>query len=148
MYSKILIATDGSPLAKKAVEHGLKLASSLEATAVIVTVTENWTTLDMSGGSEAWQQETIAAYEAAAKRSAQAILDEAAEFAASLGVACEGHHVSDRHPAEGIIEKAELVECDLIVMASHGRRGVRKMLLGSETSEVISSSDKPVLVLR
>ncbi|NND40925.1 MAG: universal stress protein, partial [Silicimonas sp.] len=54
----------------------------------------------------------------------------------------------DRHPAEGIIEKAELEDCDLIVMASHGRRGVQKMLLGSETAEVISFSEKPVLVLR
>ena len=145
MYSKILIATDGSQLAKKAVEHGLKLAGSLEATAVIVTVTEMWTALDIS---EAWQQETIAAYETGAERSAQAILDEATELAASLGVACEGHHVRDRHPAEGILEKAELEDCDLIVMASHGRRGIKKMLLGSETAEVISLSEKPVLVLR
>lgn len=145
MYSKILIATDGSQLAKKAVEHGLKLAGSLEATAVIVTVTEMWTVLDISEG---WQQETIAAYETAAERSAQAILDEATELATSLGVACEGHHVSDRHPAEGILEKAELEDCDLIVMASHGRRGIQKMLLGSETAEVISLSEKPVLVLR
>ena len=148
MYSRILIATDGSQLANKAVEHGLQLASSLKATAIIVTVTEIWNTVDTAGGSEEWQHDVLVAYESAAEQSAQAILDEATERAKSLGVTCESHHLRDRRPAEGIMEMAELEDCDLIVMASHGRRGVRKMLLGSETAAVISLSARPVLVLR
>lgn len=148
MYSRILIATDGSQLAKKAVEHGLQLASSLKSTAVIVTVTEMQTTTDTAGGSKEWQHDALVAYESAVEQSAQAILDEATEGAKSLGVACESHHLRDRRPAEGIMEMAELEDCDLIVMASHGRRGVRKMLLGSETAEVIALSTRPVLVLR
>ena len=148
MYSRILIATDGSDLAGKAVEHGLQLAKTVNATVVFVTVTEIWSALDMAGDVGRGQFDPVAVYEKAAKHSAQVILEDAAARASSFGVASESRHVSDRKPAEGILETADLEDCDLIIMASHGRRGVKRMLLGSQTAEVTALSNKPVLVVR
>jgi nucleotide-binding universal stress UspA family protein len=72
----------------------------------------------------------------------------AGEQADSIGVVSKTRHVKERKPAEGIFDTAELEDCDLIVMASNGRRGLQKMLFGSQTSEVIALSKRPVLVLR
>ena len=70
------------------------------------------------------------------------------EIASKLGVACETLHVKDRHPAEGIVETAKSRGCDLIVMASHGRRGLSRMLLGSQANKVVTHSAVPVLICR
>ena len=69
-------------------------------------------------------------------------------MAAEIGVSCETLHVKDRRPAEGIIETAKAKDCDLIVMGSHGRRGISRLVLGSQASEVVSHSTVPVLVCR
>ena len=148
MYSKILIATDGSDLADKAIDHGLRLAESVGAAVVIVTVIEAWSPLEMADDVQAGKLDAIQVYEDAAARSAKAILENATNRSASTGVACETRHVKDRKPADGIMYTAELEECDLIVMASHGRRGLQRMLLGSQTAEVIALSKQPVLVIR
>lgn len=148
MYKKILIATDGSQLAGHAVEHGLGLAKSVGADVVFVSVTELWPALEMAGDIEGGHLEAIEIYENAAAHSARAILDEASSRASSAQVTCEIRHVKDRKPAQGILETAKLENCDLIVMASHGRRGLQKLLLGSQTAEVIALSKLPVLVLR
>lgn len=148
MYTRILIATDGSELAGKATDHGLRLAKSVSATAVVVTVTESWSAFEMASNIESGKRDAVAAYEGAAKSAALAILEAVAAQAESIGVICETRHVSDQRPAEGILDTAILEECDLIVMASHGRRGIQKMLLGSQTAEVIALSKTPVLVLR
>ena len=148
MYGKILIATDGSELAGKAVEHGLRLAKSVGASVVFVTVTEVWSALEIAEDLEERSLDAVQAYETAAARSAAAILEDATARAETAGVAFETRHVKDRKPAEGIMDTAELEECDLIVMASHGHRGLKKMLIGSQTAEVITLSKRPVLVLR
>ncbi|MDU8913402.1 universal stress protein [Aestuariicoccus sp. MJ-SS9] len=148
MYSRILIATDGSELAGKAMEHGLQLAKSVDAIAVVVTVTEAWSAFEMASNIESGKRDAVEVYEGAARNAAQSILEDAAAQAASMGVACETRHVNDQKPAEGIMDTATLEDCDLIVMASHGRRGMQKMLLGSQTAEVIALSKTPVLVLR
>jgi nucleotide-binding universal stress UspA family protein len=148
MYSKILIATDGSELAGEAVEHGLRLAKSVGATVIIVTVTEFWSPLEMADDVQAGILEPIQLYEDAVARTAKAILEDATNRAASTGVVSETRHVKDRKPAEGIMNTAELEECDLIVMATHGHRGLQRMLLGSQTAEVIALSKRPVLVIR
>ena len=148
MYRRILIATDGSKLAQVAVEHGLELAQSVGAAAIFVTITEPWSALEMAGAAEQGRPEAIQAYEDAAARSAETILEDAKSLAQSIGVVSETRHVRDRPPAEGILETAESEQCDLIVMASHGRRGLGRMLLGSQTAEVLAHSKKPVLVLR
>ena len=148
MYSKILIATDGSDLAGEAVEHGLRLAESVGAAIVLVTVTEPWSPLEMANDVQAGTLDAIQVYEDAVARSAKAILENATNRAASTSVVSETRHVKDSKPAEGIMNTAELEECDLIVLASHGRRGFQRMLLGSQTAAVIALSKRPVLVLR
>ena len=148
MYQKILIATDGSELADVAVEHGVRLAESVGAKVVFLTVTELWSALRMSNEIEQGKLDAVKAYEDAESSTAEAILEGAAAKAAAIGVPSESLHVRDRRPAEGILDTAELEECDLIVMASHGRRGLGKMLLGSQTAEVLALSTRPVLVLR
>ena len=148
MYNRILIATDGSELAEHAVEHGLHLAKSVGANVIILTVSESWSSLLMAGEAAFGEIDSLKAYEDAATRSAEEILKRANEQAESIGVVSETRHVKERKPAEGILDTAELEDCDLIVMASNGRRGLQKMLVGSQTSEVIALSMRPVLVLR
>ena len=148
MYRKILIATDGSELGDSAVEHGLQLAKALNANIMVVTVTEAWSPLDVANEAELGNFDAVKHYEDAAKRAAVAILKRATDTAQSIEVSAETRHVMDRPPAEGILETAKLEDCDLIVMASHGRRGLQKVLLGSQTSEVVTLSDRPVLVVR
>ena len=87
-------------------------------------------------------------HQKAAKRSAQAILEVCAEKSRAMGVEFETRHIVDNRPAEGILLAAEEGDCDIIVMASHGRRGINRMLLGSQTAEVLAHTQKPVLVLR
>ena len=87
-------------------------------------------------------------FEQIAAASAKTILDAAAQKAKIAGVACELVHVPDQHPAEGIIATAEKYGCDLIVMASHGRRAVGRLLLGSQAVEVLSHSKIPALIVR
>lgn len=148
MYQRILIATDGSELAGKAVDHGTSLAKVHGASVVIVTATEAWSSLDLARAARHGTQNPIAEYEEMASNAAKSILDKAAQVAKSKGVACELLHVQDRHPAEGIIGAADEKGCDLIVMASHGRRGVSRMLLGSQANEVLTHSKIPALIVR
>lgn len=148
MYKKILIATDGSDLADKALDHGLALARTVGAEVVVVSVTEMWSALEMSRQAAKDALHAIETYEKIEADRAKMILAAGAERAGKAGVRCETLHVSDRRPSEGILYAARETGCDLIVMATHGRRGVNRMLLGSQTNEVVSHSELPVLVLR
>lgn len=145
MYKTILIATDGSELSEKAIHHGLALADKLQATAIVATVTEPWEAVIVGEVAMALPAEK---YQYTAEANARSILDKAKALATKAGVPVETLHVQDRHPAEGILEAAKSKGCDLIVMASHGRRGFSRMVLGSETNEVITHGDLPVLVIR
>jgi nucleotide-binding universal stress UspA family protein len=144
MYTHILIATDGSELAGRAVAAGLQLAKTLRAKVTAVTVTEPWAGM-MSG--EAALSFPIEEYDRAAAENAARILFGVSEAARQAGVACETLHITD-FPAEGIVEAAKARGCDLIVMASHGRRGLSKLILGSQASRVLTLSPVPVLVCR
>lgn len=144
MYKHVLIATDGSDLAQKAVTHGLALAKALGARVTAVTVTEPLATL-ITGDVIAFPTEE---YERAVTQSAQAILSAVTETAKEHGIACETLHEKDQFPAEGIIHAAKSGGCDLIVMASHGRRGLSKVLLGSQTTQVLTHTSIPVLIYR
>jgi nucleotide-binding universal stress UspA family protein len=148
MYKKILIATDGSEFASAAIDHGVKLAARVEASVVFVTVTETWSAFHMAENLQDGVPNPVQAYVASTKESAQKILAEAKAVADAASVVSQSVHVSDSFAAEGIIETAEKHECDLIIMASHGRRGLGRMLLGSQTSEVLGFTTLPVLVLR
>ena len=141
----ILIATDGSELAAKALAQGLSLANALAAQVTVVTVTEPWVT-QVTG--EAAFGFPSAEYDKAMTTSAAQILSKASEAANKEGLSCATIHVKERHPTEGILETAKAKMCDLIVMASHGRRGLTRLLLGSQAQNVITHSTIPVLICR
>lgn len=145
MYKHILIATDGSELATKAVEQGLALAKALNAKATVVTVTESWVALAPGEYAITFP---IDEYERACAAGAQLTLSAVKEIAQRLETACDTVHVKDQLPAEGIIETAKARGCDLIVMASHGRRGVARLVLGSQANKVVTHSTVPVLICR
>ena len=145
MYEHLLIATDGSELARKAVEQGLALAKALNAKATAITVTESWVTV-VSG--EMAMGFPIDEYDKSCAANAANILSEVTELAKQTGIACDTIHVKDRFPADGIIETAKTRGCDLIVMASHGRRGLTRLLLGSQANQVVTHSTVPVLICR
>lgn len=145
MFKHILIATDGSELAGKAVATGLALANELNAEITAIMVTEPWAAIvagEMALGFP-YQE-----YQKAATEQAARILAAVSDAAKSSGLDCATVHVPDRYPAEGIVDCANEKGCDLIVMASHGRRGLSKLLLGSETTRVLTHSSVPVLVCR
>jgi nucleotide-binding universal stress UspA family protein len=145
MYKRILIATDGSELAAKAASTGLALAKELAAQVVVVTASEPWTA--MTDGAGFAFSFPIEEYEKAAAERAEEILSKVRADAQRLAIVCETVHVKD-FPAEGILATAKARDCDLIVMASHGRRGVARLLLGSQAVEVLTLSPVPVLVCR
>lgn len=145
MYKRLLIATDGSELAAKAVDHGLGLAAALGSQVLAVHVTVPWTAISVGEIATSLPPEN---YDRAAADSAQNVLAEVAMRAKAAGVPCETLHVHDRLPAEGIIAAAAERGADLIVMASHGRSGFARLLLGSEANEVVSKSAVPVLICR
>ena len=148
MYDRILIATDGSELAGKGLRHGLALAAALHVPVVVVTVTEPWMpafddALALSA-DPVLQQE----YREGCALSAQRILEDAVAQASTAGVACETVHVPDGFPSDAIVQAVAEHRAGLVVMASHGRRGLGRVLLGSQTQAVLARSTVPVLIVR
>lgn len=148
MYQRILVATDGSDLAGKALDHGIRLSKAVGARLVVVTVTEMWSAMDMARKARAYQTDAIEVYEKAEAAHADEVLSTAVEHCRQAGVDCETRHVSDQRPSDGILLAAVEAQCDLIVMATHGRRGMNRVFLGSAAIEVVTRSPVPVLVLR
>ncbi len=148
MFKRILIATDGSALANKAEVMGLELAKTLNAEAIAVTVTEPVEALSMSALAERSMSNPIGSYEECVKAAVNRIFFRVGETAMRFGIACRTLYVKDKYPADGIVETARENGCDLIVMSSHGRRGIRGVLMGSQATKVVSLSDGPVLICR
>lgn len=144
MYQHILIATDGSDLAQKAVAMGLSLAKAHRARVTAITASEPWSVARSSDGALAVPFD---AYEQAAASAAAKILASVGKLANQLDVECATAHVKE-HPAEGILQAARSRGCDLIVMASHGRRGLSRLMLGSQAVRVLTHSVVPVLVCK
>lgn len=145
MYKHLLIATDGSELAQKAISQGLALAKAVDAKITIVTVTEPW---GISAPVEIAVAYPVEEYERAAAANANKILADASAAAAKLQIPCDTVHIKDQMPDEGIVETASTRGCDLIVMASHGRRGLMRLLLGSQAHRVVTQSATSVLICR
>ena len=145
MYAHILIGTDGSDFAGKAVDQGLALAKALGSKVTVAKVTEPWTAAVSGEWALAFPVEE---YENVAAANAAMILSRVAEKAKNVGVACETVHIKDKFVADGLVEEAKARGCDLIAMASHGRRGFIKFVLGSEAMRVLSHSTIPVLICR
>ena len=148
MYQHILIATDGSELATKALAHGLELAKRVGAQVTVVTVTESWSPFDMAQEAREGRPDPIGQFESIAAKAANRILADAAQRAKALGVSADCVHVKDRYPAEGIMSAANDKQCDLIVMGSRGLRGISRLLLGSQAYEVLTHCRVPSLVVR
>lgn len=148
MYRRILIATDGSELAGHAVTQGLSLAKDLGAQVTMVNVTELWSVQEMAARADMGSKHPTVDYETWAATHAAKILAIAKEAAEMAGVRCETLHVPDARPATGIVAAAKERDCDLIVMGSHGRRGLGRLVLGSQAAEVIAASKLPVLICR
>lgn len=145
MYQHLLIPTDGSPLSGHAVEQSLQLAAAIGARATILTVVEPFYSFSASPEHLGESREQ---YEHHAKQAAQQILSHARSRAEALGVPVHAKAVGSEHPDQAIIDTAAADGCDLIAMASHGRRGINALLLGSVTQKVLTHAAIPVLVLR
>ena len=149
MYEQVLIATDGSELGARALEHGLRLAKAMGSRVTIVTVTESAAVI--GGGYAAFAGtgfDPIPELIQAQKKQAEAVLGAAAEAAKAQGIEAKTVLVDNSYPADGIVATAQDIGADLIVMGSHGRRGIGRLLLGSQTANVLAHSKIPVLVTR
>lgn len=147
MYKKILVATDGSTLSKKAVTSAISLAASLGAELVALKVVPRYPQSYFEGGL-ALQADEVSRVETQWALDGQAIVDAVEKTAAAKGVKTKAVTVKSDLVSEAIIATAKKQKCDLIIMASHGRRGIKRLLLGSETQLVLTHSHIPVLVLR
>lgn len=145
MFEHILLPTDGSKLSEKLVKQGVRMAKALKASVTALHVSPKFHTftyqtemLESTRGDYANVSETTASnYLAFVKRVAK-----------GAGVECDVVHVTSDQPFKEIIKTAQKKKCDLILMASHGRRGIEGFLLGSETQKVLTHSEIPVLVYR
>lgn len=147
MYQRILVPTDGSPLSKKAVKSAVGLASSMGAEVVALNVVPRYPLSYFEGGVSLPPQE-VGRIEKQWSENGQAVADAAAQVAERAGLKAKGITVRSDLVAEAILGAARKHKCDLVVMASHGRKGIQRLLLGSETQHVLTHSQLPVLVLR
>ena len=147
MYQRILVATDGSDLSKTAVRSAVELAAAVGAELVALYVVPRYPVSYFEGGITISVQD-IARTEKQWSDKGQAVVDEVQKEAQSLGVKARGVVAQSDLVAESIMSAAAKHNCDLVVMASHGRKGIKRVLLGSETQHVLTHSTVPVLVLR
>ena len=144
MYQHILVPTDGSDISQKAIAQAVALARALGSTLHTLSVRDPFPYASVTEIQTVSPQEFIDAQERIARLRVAAV----AETCRLAELACETHVVEADHPWEAIIDCARQHACDLIVMASHGRRGVSALLLGSETQKVLTHTTIPVLVVR
>jgi nucleotide-binding universal stress UspA family protein len=147
MYQKILVATDGSSLSKKAVRSAIDLASAIGAELTALYVVPRYPISYFEGGITVSTQD-IARTEKQWADDGQAVVDAVQQAAEAKGVKARAMVSRSDLVAESIMSTAKKQKCDLIVMASHGRKGIKRILLGSETQQVLTHSTVPVLVLR
>lgn len=147
MYKKILVATDGSTLSKKAVSSAIAMAALMEAELVALKVVARYPQSYFEGGL-AVQASEITRIEKQWVDHGQAIVDAVQKAAENKGVKAKAVTVKSDVISDAIIATAKKHKCDLIVMASHGRKGIKRVLLGSETQQVLTHTHTPVLVLR
>lgn len=146
-YQRILIATDGSTLSEKAVDHGLALAELSGATAIALKVVPRYPRSYFEGGMAVGLAD-VKRIEQQWNDAAQALVDAVQARGKARGITVKAVVSKSDLVAEAIIAAAKKHKADLIVMASHGRKGMKRMLMGSETQHVLTHSHIPVLVLR
>ena len=148
MYRHILIPTDGSELAHKAVAQALALARAVGAQVTALTVEPSFNVYDLPASRIDQITGVFAEHAKHVKEHATKILSAVAEAAKAGGVECETMQLIHDHPYEAIVAAAKERGCDLIVMASHGRSGIAAVVLGSTTTKVLTHTSVPVLVCR
>ncbi len=141
MYKRILVPTDGSELSDRAITEAAGLAKAFHSDLLILHACEPYEPPLYSDGSAFYDKQ----HEANAEHD---LLQAARKIASSKGVKARTTYVLDRSPYEAIIDKAKSSDCDLIVMASHGRKAIAALVIGSQTQKVLSNSTIPVLVVR
>ncbi|MFK4825682.1 universal stress protein [Paenochrobactrum sp. BZR 588] len=147
MFKHILVAADGSETSIKSIKYAVELAKKHESKLTVLTVSIPYS---LSSFTVAWQNAPIDSddYDKTIEEAASRILQEANDIATVSGVVMATRHISEVSAATAIVDTADQLDCDLIIMASHGRRGVVRRLLGSQTNEVLQMSRIPVLVYR
>jgi nucleotide-binding universal stress UspA family protein len=147
MFTRIMLATDGSKLSQKAVKSAIDLASKFNAELVAVKVIPRYVQTYFEG-SFTLADIDVKSIEAQWAAGAQQVLDKISSSAAAKGVSVKTSIIKSDDISEGLVKAANKMKVDLIVMASHGRKGIKRLLLGSETQNVLTHSEVPVLVLR
>ena len=145
MFKHILLPTDGSELSEAAIQKAIQLAQSVNAKVTgfhVILPFHVFTTKTQM------VEDTREQYERESKIQAEQFLGVIKKAAEKAGVSCDADYVTSNHPYEMIVNAAEKKGCDLIMMASHGRRGVQGVLIGSETQKVLTHTKIPVLVVR
>lgn len=147
MFKRILVATDGSALSKKAVNYAVELARIHHAELLAINVVPRYPTSYFAGAAT-FSADEVGAIESRWAHEAQHLLNDIAERANAAGIKTKTAALSSDLVAQSLLLAAKKHKCDLIVMASHGRKGIKRLLLGSETQQVLTHSELPVLVLR
>lgn len=144
-YRRLLVPLDDSPTAQRGLGEALALARELRSTLVLLHVLELIPMMPEVATAEAWE-----AIRDGLKATGQRVLDEASKQVLAAGVACETvlGELDARRPADVIVDQAAAQRCDLIVMGTHGRRGIGRALLGSDAELVLRQSPVPVLLVR
>ena len=147
MFTRIMLATDGSKLSQKAVKSAIDMASKFNAELVAVKVIPRYVQTYFEGSFTVADID-VKSIEAQWAAGAQQVLDKIATSAAAKGVIVKTSVIKSDDISDGLVKAANKMKADLIVMASHGRKGIKRLLLGSETQNVLTHSEVPVLVLR
>ena len=147
MYKNLLVATDGSKLSDRAVAHAIDLARAIKCDLTAFYSAPDYPTPTYADGV-VYEPVSRKEYTKAAEEQAKKILDKVCDKAKEADVSCKSAYAIAASPWEAILTAAKKHKCDGIVMASHGRRGVSALLLGSETQKVLTQSTIPVLVVR
>lgn len=148
MFKHLLLPTDGSKLSDRAIKRGFAFAKSIKAKVTVTHVVPEFRMVVEEGFVSPLAAELKTRYETESRTHAEIMLAKVKKQAAAAGVKCETVAVTSDYPYQQIIETAKKRKCDLILMASHGRRGLSSLLLGSETAKVLTHSKIPVLVVR
>ena len=147
MFRNILVPTDGTALSRKAIQGAVQLARQQKARLTALHVVPPYES-GMTDEASVLHYLSPVQYAERTRAAAQKHLAVVGKAAAAAGVSCKLLQVSGRFPFEEILRAAQRRKCDLIYMASHGRRGIARLLMGSETSKVLAHSKIPVLVCR
>jgi nucleotide-binding universal stress UspA family protein len=145
MFKHILLPTDGSELSERAIHSGIAMAKALGASITGMTATKPYHVVTLDPMIVTDTRETYGAHADAIAADRLSVIEKAAK---SAGVPCRLVHRIGEHPYEEIIKAAMETGCDAILMASHGRRGVSALVIGSETTKVLTHTKLPVVVYR